>query len=61
MGSDSGKRSTKSSVLHNSTISPLPGNLPSLGFQATQTSEFGNQIKLTKAGQLGTVVVTMSS
>ncbi len=53
--------STKASVLYNSTISPLPGNLPSLGFQAVQTSEFGNQIKLTKAGQLGTVVVTMSS
>jgi hypothetical protein len=53
--------SSKSSVLYNSTISPLPANLPSLGFQATQTAEFGNQIKLTKAGQLGTVVVTMSS
>jgi hypothetical protein len=51
-----------SNVLYNSTVSPLPGNLPSLSFQATQTSEFGNQIRLTNAAsRLSTVVVTMSS
>lgn len=50
-----------SNVLYNSTVAPLPHNLPSLGFQATQTAEFGNQIRLTKAGHLTSVVVTMSS
>jgi hypothetical protein len=50
-----------SGALYNSTVSPLPGNLPSLGFQATQTAQFGNEIKLTKAGHVTSVVVTMSS
>lgn len=49
-------------VLYKSLVSPLPGNLPSIGFQATQASEFGNQILMTKtANSVGTVVVTMSS
>src|ERR1700730_10657108 len=49
-------------VLYQSTVSPLPGNLPSLGFQATQTSEFGNRVIMTKnALSLGKVTVTMSS
>jgi hypothetical protein len=49
-------------VLYKSTVTPLPGNLPSVGFQATQTSEFGNQIRMTKtANSVSTVQVTMSS
>lgn len=49
-------------VLYKSTVSPLPGNLPSVGFQATQTSEFGNRVRMTKsANTLGNVTVTMSS
>lgn len=42
----------------------LPGNLPSLGFEATQTSEFGNQITFagpTASQRFGSVEVTMSS
>jgi hypothetical protein len=49
-------------VLYKSIPSPLPDNLPSVGFQATQTAEFGNQINFTKtASPLATVKVTMSS
>lgn len=49
-------------VLYKSTVTPLPGNLPSVGFQATQTSEFGNRIRMTKTAQtLSNVTVTMSS
>lgn len=32
------------SVIYNSIPAPLPGNVPSLGYQATQTSEFGDLI-----------------
>jgi hypothetical protein len=52
---------TKTGVLYSSLVSPLPGNLPSQPFQAQQTAQFGNEIKLTKAGHLTSVVVTMSS
>jgi len=31
-------------VIFDNTPSPLPGNVPSLGYQANQTSEFGNEI-----------------
>jgi hypothetical protein len=49
-------------VVYDSTVSPLPGNFPSLGFEATQTSEFGNQVSLSgAANDLNNVVVTMSS
>src|ERR1700693_2149528 len=49
-------------VLYNSTVTPLPGNLPSQPFQAQQTSEFGNRGRMTKTAQpLGNVTVTMSS
>jgi hypothetical protein len=49
-------------VLYNSTVTPLPGNLPSQPFQAQQTSEFGNRVRMTKTAQpLGNVTVTMSS
>ncbi len=31
-------------VIFDNTPSPLPANIPSLGYQAEQTSEFGNEI-----------------
>ena len=49
-------------TVYDSTVSPLPGNLVSQAFQATQTSEFGNQVTLSgAANQLNNVVVTLSS
>ena len=51
-----------SPTLYDSTVSPLPGSFPSQPFQAQQTSEFGNAVHLTAAGdQLKTVTVTMVS
>jgi hypothetical protein len=48
--------------IYNSIPSSLPGNLPSLGFEATSTSEFGNQIVFGgSARTLDNVVVTLSS
>ena len=49
-----------SSVLYSSMV-PSPGNVPSVGFEATQAAEFGNEITLTRAAKIGTVTVTMSS
>jgi hypothetical protein len=49
-----------SNVLYNSLV-PSPGNLPSVGFEATQASQFGNEIKLTRSAKAATVVVTMDS
>jgi hypothetical protein len=50
-----------SPVLYNSIVSPLPGNVVSQSFEATQTSQFGNAINLASSGPLSNVVVTMSS
>ena len=42
--------------------SPLPGNVPSVGFEATSTSEFGGQVSLAAGAKKGTsVTVAMSS
>ena len=49
-----------STVLYNS-MAPAPGNLPSIGFEATQAAEFGNAITLTHSAKLATVVVTMDT
>jgi hypothetical protein len=48
--------------IYNNIPSPMPGNLPSVGFEATQTSEFGGQIR-TEAGtwKNAMIVVTLSS
>jgi hypothetical protein len=47
---------------YDSTVAPLPGNLVSVGFEATQTSQFGDQVALGgTARELNNVVVTMSS
>ena len=49
-------------VIYDSTVTPLPGNLPSEAFQATQTSQFGDEIVFGGTGrQLDSVTVTMSS
>jgi hypothetical protein len=49
-----------SPVLYNSLV-PAPGNLPSESFEATQTSQIGNEITLTRSAKAATVVVTMDS
>lgn len=51
------------SPIYNSIESPLPGNLPSLGYQATQASEAGNQISFSSGSGrvLQNVEVTLSS
>ncbi|HVA03556.1 MAG TPA: hypothetical protein VMU64_07360 [Acidimicrobiales bacterium] len=49
-------------VIYDSTLGPLPGNEPSQAFQATQTSEFGNQVAFGGVARvLDNVVVSMSS
>jgi hypothetical protein len=48
-------------VIYDSIPSPLPPNVPSLGYQATQTSEFGDLIQFAGASRtLSRVTVTMS-
>ncbi|HEY2761198.1 MAG TPA: PEP-CTERM sorting domain-containing protein [Pirellulales bacterium] len=48
-------------VIFDSTDSPLPGNIPSLGYQATQTAEFGNEITFAGTNrQIGNVEIIMS-
>ena len=49
------------SVVYNAIPSTLPPNMASLGFQATQTSEFGDYVHLAGTDRLlKTVTVTMS-
>lgn len=49
------------SVVYNALTSPLPPNIPSVGYQATQTSQFGDYIHLGGTDRvLKTVTVTMS-
>ena len=48
--------------IYNNIPSPLPGNLPSVGFEANQASEFGGQVEFAGAARKNpTVKVTMSS
>lgn len=48
-------------VIYNSIPSPFPTNLPSLGYQATQTSEFGDEIIFAgNARNLTDVNITLS-
>jgi hypothetical protein len=44
-----------------SSLAPPQGNIPSVGGEAYSFSEFGNEVTLTHSGQIGSVVVTMSS
>ncbi|HEX7101597.1 MAG TPA: hypothetical protein VF201_03025 [Nitrolancea sp.] len=49
-------------VIYDSTVSPLPGNLVSVGFEATSTSELGDEISFAGTSRaLQQVTVTMSS
>ena len=49
------------SVVFDASVTPLPPNIPSLGFQATQTAEFGDAIHLSGTNRvLQTATVTMS-
>jgi hypothetical protein len=49
-------------VIYNNIPSPLPGNMASLAFEATQTSEFGGQVEFAGANRNNpTVTVTLSS
>src|SRR3981081_3008876 len=50
-------------TVYNNIPSPLPGNLPSVGFEATQTSEFGGEVEFALVPQQRepTVAVVMSS
>jgi hypothetical protein len=49
-------------VIYNSIPAPLPGNVPSLGFEATSTSELGGAVQIAAPSQTTTkVTVTMSS
>jgi hypothetical protein len=49
-------------VVYDATVTPLPGNLPSLGFQANQTAEFGDLVQLAAGSNrvLNSATVTMS-
>lgn len=53
----------KSGIIYNSVISPLPGNLDSLGFESLAFNELGNAVKFSTNGNhnLTKVVITMSS
>lgn len=53
----------KIGVIYNSVITPLPGNLPSIGFESTAFNEFGNAVNFSAGSShdLTKVVVTMSS
>lgn len=51
------------SVVYDATPTPLPGNVASVGFEATSTSEFGDYVHLSSTSidrRLSTVTVTMS-
>jgi hypothetical protein len=48
-------------VVYDALPDPLPGSYPSLGFQATQTDEWGDHVILTQGGPLGGVTVGLSS
>jgi hypothetical protein len=57
-----GTASAEKTVVYNHIPSPLPGNLPSVGFEANQASEFGGQIEFAAGTWKNPIVtVTMSS
>ncbi len=50
------------SLVYDNIPSPVPGNIPSVGYEATSTSEFGGQIQLAGTARTNpTVKVLMSS
>jgi hypothetical protein len=53
---------THAAVIYSSIQNPLPGNVVSLGYQATSTAEFGNRIQFGPGGRMLTnATVTMSN
>ncbi len=56
------RNAADSGAIYDSIVDPNPGNLPSVGFEATQGYELGNQIDLSGVGRvLDNVEVQMSS
>lgn len=54
-------RQASAEVLFDNIPSPLPGNIPSLGYQANQTAEFGNEITFAGTNRnIGDVQIIMS-
>jgi len=53
--------SSAATVAYNNLPKPLPGNVQSVGFQATSASEFGGQIQTTGGATNPTITVGMSS
>ena len=53
--------SDPSTTSYSSLVSPLPGNVPSLGVESDYYDELGNEVNLASSGTLSSVVVTMSS
>jgi hypothetical protein len=61
VGGSGGALATAGSTVYDSTRVPLPGNVPSQGFQANQTDELGDDIQLAGSERfLTSVTVTMS-
>jgi hypothetical protein len=57
-----GAGSASATVIYNNVPKPMPGNLVSQAFEATQTSEFGGQVEFAgTARKSPTVVVALSS
>jgi hypothetical protein len=55
------RAATSSAVVYDAISNPLPPNMPSVGFQATRTSEFGDHIHLAGTNRgLKTITITMS-
>ncbi len=50
-----------SEVIYNDLPSPTPGNVVSLGFEATQTAEFGGQVQVAGTARVNPVVTVMMS
>jgi hypothetical protein len=54
--------SANAALVYDNIPTPLPGNLPSQAYEATQTSEFGGQVQFAGTARRNpTVTVTMSS
>lgn len=53
--------SASNSVIYNNIPSPQPGNLPSVGFEATSTSEFGGQVTFAGSDRQNPVVTVLMS
>ena len=48
-------------VAYDSTITPLPGSISSVGYEANAIAEFGDHVQIAKLGRLGTLEATMVS